>query len=202
MGVFGGSPGARYFRRGRPRALPPRRGWCRGARARRFRRAARRLRSTRTQRRRRGAADAPLQREHGGCFRDGVWCGGSCRSCPETSWRGAAVVRSGGLPQGFLCGFFVQSPGRSRTAARRVRGAAEACVSSRRLRVGLSLPCSLALWPLAFWLTLPLDLDLTCLQRRRYHKEHLQLKRCRALSSAHDNDFHILLQQICSAPQP
>ena len=147
----------------------------------------RRLRSTRTQRRRRGAADAPLQRERGGCFRDGVWCGGSCRSCPETSWRGAAVVRSGGLPQGFLCGFFVQSPGRSRTAARRVRGAAEACVSSRRLRVGFSFSCSLALWPLAFWLTLPLDLDLTCLQRRRYHKEHLQLKRCRALSSAHDN---------------
>ena len=144
MGVFGGSPGARYFRRGRPRALPPRRGWCRGARARRFRRAARRLRSTRTQRRRRGAADAPLQRERGGCFRDGVWCGGSCRSCPETSWRGAAVVRSGGLPQGFLCGFFVQSPGRSRIAARPSRGEGEACVSRvSRPRLGLCHFCSL-----------------------------------------------------------
>ena len=105
-------------------------------------------------------------------------------------------------PSVFYVVSFVQSPGRSRTAARRVRGAAEACVSSRRLRVGFSFSCSLALWPLAFWLTLPLDLDLTCLQRRRYHKEHLQLKRCRALSSAHDNDFHILLQQLSSAPQP
>ena len=71
------------------------------------------------------------QRERGGCFRDGVWCGGSSRWRRDALLAGAAVGRSGGLPQGFLCGFVVQAPGRSRSATRPVRGEGEACVSAR-----------------------------------------------------------------------
>ena len=60
------------------------------------------------------------------------------------------MVRSGGLPQGFLCGFFVQSPSRSRTAARPVRGEGEACVSSRSAQPWVQL----GMGSLAFWCAL------------------------------------------------
>ena len=142
MGVFGGSPGARYFRRGRPRALPPRRGWCRGARARRFRRAARRLRSTRTQRRRRGAADAPLPSESVGGVFGMAWAPpGALRGAGAHCWRGRRFFGLVGCPLGILYIISLSSrpvavvsrPDRSVARPRR----AFHCAA----RGGLSLPC-------------------------------------------------------------
>ena len=76
--------------------------------------------------------DVPLTSESVGGFRDLVWCGGSSRWRRDALLAGAAVFGAVGCPQGFYCGFFVRSPGRSRRAARPVRGEGEACVSSRR----------------------------------------------------------------------
>ena len=92
-----------------------------------------------------------------------------------------------GCPLVFFCGFFVQSPGRSRAAARTIRCEGEACVSARARYSALAFAiCSLVHW---HWhlAVLCLDLDLNRLRQLRHHKEPLQLKRCRALSSAHDN---------------
>ena len=55
------------------------------------------------------------QRERGGCFRDGVGAAGS------SPWRRGALLAGRrlfgvvGCPLGILCGFFVQSPSRSRS---------------------------------------------------------------------------------------
>ena len=103
-------------------------------------------------------------------------------------WRGAAVFRSGGLPPPSFGPFVRQSPGRSRIATRPIRGAAEACVSRALAASALSLAILLSvILALASGCALRVDLDLTGLQRLRRRKEPLQLKRCRALSSAHDN---------------
>ena len=99
----------------------------------------------------------------------------------------------------FFRWFFVQSPGRSRIAARPVRGAAEACVSRALAASPLSFAI-FALWHLGMALgcALPLDLDLNRLRQLRRRKEPVQLKRCRALSSAHD--IHTLATEQCTQP--
>jgi hypothetical protein len=105
----------------------------------------------------------------------------------RTAGGGGGFSERWAAPKGFFYVVSVQSPGRSRTAARPVRGEGEACVSSRGAG-GLSLPCcSLALLALAYACGLRVDLDLTGLQQLRRRGEALLLKRCRALSSAHDN---------------
>ncbi len=69
-----------------------------------------------------------------------------------------------------------------------------------RARGGLGL-CHFALWTwqLAPGCALPLDLDLNRSQQLRRRREPLELKRCRALSSAHD--IHTSLQPS-TAPKP
>jgi len=57
--------------------------------------------------------------------------GALCRAWMHC-WRGRRLFGAVGCPPFFFCGFFVQPPGRSRTAARPVRGAAEACAFRRR----------------------------------------------------------------------
>ena len=115
-----------------------------------------------------------------------VW--GELSVAPGGTARGGGGSSERWAAQGFLCGFFVQSPGRSRTAARRVRGKLETCVSRALAASALSLAILLSvILALASGCALRVDLDLTGLQRLRRRKEPLQLKRCRALSSAHDN---------------
>ena len=111
-------------------------GGAAATRARRFRWAAGRARSLRRALRRCGAARCASPARAWGVFSGlrVVW--GELSVAPGRTARGGGGFRSGGLPQGFLCGFFVQSPGRSRMAVRPVRGEAEACVSSRRPRLG------------------------------------------------------------------
>ena len=91
----------------------------------------------------------PLTSESvGGVF--GTACGaeGALGGAGTHCSRGRRLFGAVGCPPGFLCGLFVQSPGRSRIADRLVGGAAEACVSSRRPK------CSLAFGSLAFWCAL------------------------------------------------
>ena len=104
----------------------------------------------RAQRRRRGAADAPLTSESvGGVF--GIACGawGALRGAGAHCWRGRRLFGVVGCPQGFYAGP-CRSPGRSRTAARPVRGSIEACVSSRSAQPWVQL----GMGSLAFWCAL------------------------------------------------
>ena len=65
----------------------------------------------------------------GGVFGTACGVGGALGGAGTHCSRGRRSFGAVGCPQGFYCGFFVQSPGRSRIAARLVRGEGEACVS-------------------------------------------------------------------------
>ena len=120
----------------------------------------------------------------GGVF--GTACGvvGALRGAGTHCSRGRRVFGFVGCPKVFL---WFLCPGRSRTAARPVRGAAEACVSRALAASALSFAIFALTLALALGCALPLDLDLNWSQQLRRRREPLKLKRCRALSSAHDN---------------
>ena len=187
MGVFGGSPGGASFCTSAPRA---RRRDAGGAGA-RVRVGFGGLRGVFARCGHSGGVvalrDALALARAWGCFRDCVGAAGSSPWRRDALLAGAAVVRSGGLPPRFL-GLSLSSrpvalvsrPDRSVARPRR------AFRASRGLALSFAILLSGTL-ALALSCALPLDLDLNRLQRLRYHKEPLQLKRCRALSSAHDN---------------
>jgi hypothetical protein len=170
---------------------------CGGARARRFRHSTRRLRATRAQRRRRGAADAPLQRE--------VFSGLRGRRRELSGAPGRTAGGGGGSSEWwaaprffmwFLCPVAQSQPYRGPTEPWRGGSVLHfARLTASPLSFAILLSGTLAL---ALGCALPLDLDLYRLRQLRRRKEPIQLKRCRALSSAHD--IHTSLQLSSAKP--
>ena len=181
-----------------PRA-PGGAGGAAATRARRFRWAAGRARSLRRALRRCGAARCASPARAWGAFsgRRVVWW--------ELSVAPGRTARGGGgfwerwaAPRVFYAVSLSSRPVAvvwrpDRSVARRRRAFHRAALGA--------LPSALLSGTLAIGTgcVLRVDLDLTGLQRLRRRKEPLQLKRCRALSSAHD--IHILLH-LSTAPQP